>query len=45
MKQDEVYKKIEADQFFERNKYDFNQLPAKKKSLIDNYSDLLQNLG
>ena len=42
MKQDEVYKTIEADQFFERNKYDFRQLPVKKKSLIDNYSDLLK---
>lgn len=41
MKQDEVYKTIEADQFFERNQYDFSKLPIKKKTLIDNYSDLL----
>jgi len=41
MKQDEVYKTIEADQFFARNKYDFSQLPPKKKTLIDNYVDLL----
>lgn len=42
MKQDKVYKIKEADQFFTRNKYDFSQLPPKKKTLIDNYRDLLK---
>jgi len=41
MKQDDVYKKIEADQFFERNAYDFNILPEKKKSLIDYHFKVL----
>jgi len=43
MKQDDVYKTIEADQFFDRNQYDYDQLPIKKRSLIDSHREILMN--
>jgi len=39
--QDKVYLDKEADDFFKRNKYDFNKLPYWKQELIDNFSDYL----
>ena len=33
---------LEADQFFDRNKYDFDKLPIKKQSLIDFYKPILE---
>lgn len=35
--QDDYYLIKEGDDFFNRNKYDFNKLPKKKKSLIDQF--------
>ena len=43
MRQDDVYKMIEADQFFDRNQYDFNQLPLKKRSLLDNHFQFIES--
>jgi SAM-dependent methyltransferase len=39
--QDKVYLDKEADDFFKRNKYDFNKLPYWKQELVDNFSDYL----
>lgn len=39
--QDQVYLDKEANDFFERNKYNFDEVPEFKKSLIDNFSNYL----
>ena len=39
--QDEVFLDKEADDFFNRNIYDFDNLPDAKKELIDNFSSIL----
>jgi cyclopropane fatty-acyl-phospholipid synthase-like methyltransferase len=39
--QDKVYLDKEADDFFERNKYNFDNLPTKKKDLVDNFEQYI----
>ena len=41
--QDDVYLDKEADDFFKRNKYNFNELPYWKQELIDNSADYLHD--
>jgi len=41
--QDKVYLDKEANDFFNRGKYDFNNLPDWKRELIDNFSDYLND--
>ena len=40
--QDEVYLDKEADDFFNRNQYDFDCLPSSKKELISNFHSILE---
>lgn len=40
--QDQYYLDVEANAFFERNKYDFTQLPDKKRKLIEQFLPALK---
>ena len=41
--QDNYYLNKEADDFFERNRYNFSKLPEKKKALIDQFHTQISN--
>lgn len=40
-KQDNYYLDVEADAFLERNRYDFKQLPEKKKKFVQSFEERL----
>ena len=42
-KQDKYYLDFEADAFLERNRYDFTQLPEKKKKLVEFFEEQLKS--